>query len=221
MLKFAGQNIVIVSATDINTSVMGEKWFIQKNFLSADEIIDGKTIITPVYTVIHSKDFRIQVLNNQIAIFIEKLENDSELTGKAISLARKIIESKALNSVMSMGTNFSYITDRMENIEEMTTKLSFNPSNKFHQHIKGNDKKRFGSYTSFDFLDARLRIDIKPEYSIESKIEYSEVLIAQFNFHKNFNEENSTIEAFDFLENFEAFKNYSDETVDIINETIK
>lgn len=220
MLNYSGENIVLLTGQSLNSGSIGEKWFVTNQLLKFEDIIDGKTVITPVVTIIHTEGLKFQILNNQFVIFIEKL-NDEISIKKAMEIIQKIIKDKVLTPVIAIGFNFHYITEGLKSTEEVTTKLSFNSKNAFHSFLNKQENKRFGSYTSMDFLNSRLRIDIKPHQKEGENPENLETLNASFNFSLNISEETDSQEIGTFLSNFESFKEHSFKSVEIINGIIK
>ena len=112
MLKQTGENLVLVTTSTQDPASMGEKWFIGNSILKPEEIIDGKTVTTPAYTVVFSQGFYIQILRNQFAIFLEKWD-DNALIDKVVGIIKTICTTKLISPIPAIGINFLYETDEL------------------------------------------------------------------------------------------------------------
>ncbi len=216
MFKQVSENIVIV-VNYIDPSIFSEKWYIKNGIFGVDDILDGKNVIAQEVSLVYSKNMYVQITHNQIAIFLQNFEYNEDVISKVKEIIEKIFKNNESSVIVACGINHNFETEEVDNTEAITKKLQFSQSLKLHQLLAG-DNMRFGSYISKDFLNTRLRIDIKPFYSLQNI--GKEQLKVNFNYHKAISNDKKMEELSEIVVNWKAIKENSSATVASIQEIL-
>ena len=211
MFKKSGENIVLV-ANSIDASVLSESWFIKNEILTPEDIEIGKGLLTPVVSQVFTKDYYVQTFNNQVAIFITKVAYDNTFLESIKTKLKQIIDAIPSTQFLAIGVNFHFDTTQNENVHDITEKLSGNKNNTLYSFLDSKkDDVRFGSYIKLNFLDTRLRVDIKAyNDEVNPLLEYVRI---SMNFNKNFSETEFGDEFDSFLSNFEKYTEQSKQVI--------
>jgi hypothetical protein len=217
MLKPRDNNIVIVLSF-IDPLNFGETWYIKNDIFSVNEIQSGKSLLAPEASQVNTKDLIVQITPTQLAIFFQNGFNP-EVIDKLKKLVNKLFENNTTLQVIAIGANHSFESEDLANPSKTTTQLHSVPGIKLHELLKG-DNMRYGSYISKDYLNTRLRIDIKP-YMKDAKNKNNERLKVSFNYHKDLDNQNRMAEIYGFIDSLKEFRDYSIKTSEGIDNLIK
>ncbi|WMI66713.1 hypothetical protein RBH94_06000 [Aestuariibaculum sp. YM273] len=151
--EFIESNIVILG--DLKPSFYDKLFFVKNNLISEDSFLDS-TIITPSLVRIITNDIAINIETTKIVI-VNKTRKQNDFI-KDITL--KIITQSSFD-FEAIGFNYKWFIF-LPDIHEHTKTRFWNSSNtKLNSHFD-SDNSAYGYYVSRDFLDARMKLDIKP-----------------------------------------------------------
>lgn len=186
LIKELKSSSVVILAQSFNTSIFNHYWLIKNGIVSEDMILPN-SLIVPGMSHIFTPDFSLQVTQEQLQF--TSIKNDFEVFKLNLHKSLAGIVNKLPEiPYRALGINFNcLISDSDKNISDLSKELFYSPQLKINSFFSDKET-RFGSYLSTDFLDSRLKLDIKPvflnEPNSQNKKEYIQFV---FNFHIELN----------------------------------
>ena len=173
-------NVVIV-ARHFNPSILDRHWAITNGILSENDFEQG-CIFTPVLSQINARDFKLLITPDQLQL----VPSDFSHEAGAIILSKvgAIVERLPHTPYVAIGLNFIWhIIPTDEGMRALSRRLFFKEDNPIYQSFD-TDNALFGAYLSKNYLNSRLKLDIKPA-TIMHEGQLSELLQFSFNFHRD------------------------------------
>jgi len=173
---------VVVVARNFNPSIFTQQWLIEKGVLVADVAV-GPQIFTPQFVHVSNDGFRLTVLPEQL--MFEVINSPQESFVKRVN--EKLIPIlSALNETpfAAVGVNFQWHIDDKDRTIATVSKDLFDKGVGIYSEFSTSDA-RYGAYMSKDFLNSRLKLDIKPVIERQESGLSREFIVSAFNFHKD------------------------------------
>lgn len=203
----AGKTIVFVGIFQVAEF---DKFFFIKNGFFKEEEIRNIPLFTPEVVQINIEGVNIVITVQQI--IITQFKMDSEM-GKDIAL----LFAKYINhNIQAVGVNFSWNLAPTENLEKETKEYFFNERNKMFTEFFNTPDSMYGSYVSKDFMNGRLKLEIKPQMVTRVNIKTREqgellpVINFAFNFHYQVAPKRENSSLVDFIKNYRILFNESE-----------
>ena len=175
------KNIVLIGG--FNPSYFDKFFFIKNKIFDENEILKNSNFGSLGVVNLLTTKIQLIISPNQIIITSQIPEDDSVLLNNI--LLKIIIDSNLLN-ISAVGINFQWsINDETKKIEELSKELFYNKNNKLTDNFFNTDDSRYGIYLSKNYLDSRLKLDIKPVFS-KNLINNTEEDFIQFGFNFHF-----------------------------------
>ena len=210
LLKELKNASVFVVARNFNPSIFTQQWLINKNVIDEGDS-DGQQIFTPQFVHVSNNRFRLTVLPEQL---IFETENSPEETFVEIVNTKLTLIINALNETpfVAVGVNFQWhVIDTEQNIGGVSKSL-FDKGTGIYSLFSTEDA-RYGAYMSKDFLNARLKLDIKPIID-QNNDDKKEFIMPAFNFHRDLSSDKKEEELFEMIEKCGLFLEESKKIVD-------
>ena len=212
--KLLSQNVVIVTQ-DVSTTMFNQYWFIHNGIFSPEEIL-ADSIFVPGLTNLSTQECNLIITPNQFQFNVKS--DDSTTSCKCITeRLMRIVEkvSGAGIQMKAIGLNFIWkIFEENIGVPQFSKRLFYLPSSHLHQVFDVKDA-RFGTYVSKNFLQSRLKLDIKPVIS-DGTGEPNEFILAAFNFHRDLTVDNSKQLTVELLEQLKSWNLYYDESARLV-----
>lgn len=183
-----------------------------KNKILKEEEIEQSSIFLPEIVNLQSKKFNLVINSNQIIISTNP-ENNVDIS-KFLLKFLSLFDEINLNA---SGFNFRYFVEpKIDNseIESFIKKNFFNPNNKIQSQFFSDDNSTYGFYSSKDFKDTRLKLDVKPVNLNVQNLNLKSVQF-EFNFHKDYDLKSNSFEKLKELLN--CYIAYKNECKNIVN----
>lgn len=173
--EFIESNIVILG--EFQPAKFDKLFFVKNNLIAEEDFLDG-TIITSSLVKITTKKLIINIVQNQI-ILVNKSKTQSILL-KQIS---ENIISESNSTITAVGFNFKWFLF-MDDVKSHTKSKFYSTSNTvLNKHFDSTDTA-YGFYVSKDFLNSRMKLDVKPKSLKEINSANSRMILSfDFNFH--------------------------------------
>ncbi len=225
------QDIVLIGL--FNPSKFDRHTFIKNKILKEDEILNN-SLFLPERVNVSTKDITITINPNQLII--------SSLSGYYKKLSEKL--AKILNladqlSLNASGFNFRYIIQPVyeeDKVNEFIRSRFFNPNNPIQSKYFSIENSMFGFYSSKDFENTRLKLDVKPItlnfISVNNKLvnelplgndSNKNILVNnkslqfEFNYHRDYSiTDNSKEILLELIDKYELYKSESDKIIDLL-----
>ena len=172
------RNIVLIGGFDL---AIFDRYFFIKNEIFNDKDIQYQSSFNPQQVIqIFNSKYNFFITPNQIIISSLSLNN---LEDNINELVKKIIQIGSFG-ISAVGFNFHWsLRDNTKSIPELSKENFYSDNIKILSFFKSNDA-RFGTYASMNFLNSRLKLDVKP-VSIQNTVtlEIEDVINFAFNFH--------------------------------------
>lgn len=172
----AGKNIVFVGRFE---PAKFDKFFFIKASILKEEEISETSVFRPEMVHVHTSDITILILPHQIIITQLKIEGDRVKEVSSLFVSASSLE------VSAMGINFTWHVFPTGRFETYTKNYFFNEKNKMFLYFFDTEDSAYGSYVSKDFMNGRLKLDIKPQ-TIAVATQNAPAMIGlvfAFNFH--------------------------------------
>jgi hypothetical protein len=177
-VELAGANVV-VAARQFNPSVFSQLWLGRNGIVAEDDFLPGCLFSDQAVNVV-SPSFGLLVVPPQLQ-FVPALpvESQRELIVDKVGM---IVDLLPHTPYVGAGLNFFYhLRPDDGDVPALTRLLFYNPERPLSQFFQSSDA-RFGVYFSKDFLDCRLKLDVKP-IVVPDGSGTMEVVQFAFNFH--------------------------------------
>jgi len=194
---FTDSSIVIV-ANDLNLSIFKPLWLV-KNKILLEEEIQGDMVFSPVTVQIPTDRFIFSVLPNRVQMSIPRHINNAYPDIKRV--LEGVINTLPHTPYTAVGLNFHYMIDCENQTKFYTWDKKLFASELAKKVVPAdNGNARFGSYFSFDVLEARLKINITPTKANENIKELceswqkdQELIKVDFNLHHSVQDDSATV----------------------------
>lgn len=176
----------VILAQSFNTSIFNHYWLINKGIIGIDKI-QPNSLIVPGMSQIFTPDFSLQVTQEQLQF--AAINNDFEKFEHFLNNSlTKIVETLPEIPYRALGINFTcLISDTEKSISDLSRELFYTPQLKINSFFEDSNS-RFGTYLSTNFLDSRLKLDIKPVTLNDANPQLKKEFIQfAFNFHIDIN----------------------------------
>ncbi|KQB43457.1 hypothetical protein RCH33_559 [Flavobacterium daejeonense] len=202
------QDIVLIGL--FNSSKFDRYTFIKNNIFKEDEILNS-SIFLPDFVRIETSKCNLIINQNQLIL------SSKDILSNELS----VILSSILNigdelNLKASGLNFRYFIEQPFNNEELDKFINqyfYNPNNPIQMDFNDNRDASFGFYSSKDFENLRLKLDVKP-VTIDSGNDNNRNIQFEFNFHKDYNiSENSILELKEIIANYNIYKSESERII--------
>ena len=203
------QDIVLIGL--FNPAKFDRYTFI-KNKIIKEEDIEHSSIFLPEIVNLESEKFKLVINSNQIIISTNP-ENKVDISKFLLKFLSLFVEV----NLNASGFNFRYFVEpKLDNseIDVFIKKNFFNPNNKIQSQFFNDDNSTYGFYSSKDFKDTRLKLDVKPVNLNTPNLNLKSVQF-EFNFHKDYDLKDNSFEKLNELLN--SYKVYKNECKNIIN----
>lgn len=191
---------IVIVARDFNPTIFKPFW-LKKNDIFLEQELQGSVVITPAAVQIPTENYQFTVLPDRVQMVIPR--NYSKAEDDINRILGGIVKTLPHTPYTALGLNFNYLIapDSEGKFSEWNRKLFASSFSRKIRYSKDNNA-RFGSYVSFDFLGARLKIDIKPikalkniESLCESWHENQDLIKFNLNFHSDVSNAESPVDA--------------------------
>lgn len=181
---------IVILAKDFNPTIFKPFW-LKKNDIFFEQELQGSIVITPVAVQIPTENFHFTVLPDRVQMVMPR--NYSEAENDVDRVLGGIVKTLPHTPYTAVGLNFNYLIapDSEDKFSEWNRKLFASSLSRKIQSPKDNNS-RFGNYVSFDFLETRLKIDMKPikalgniESLCKSWHENQDLIRINVNFHSD------------------------------------
>jgi hypothetical protein len=173
------QATIVLAANTFNVSIFQQAWLLENEVIRREEFSGGDNIFTPMAVNISNSDFSFLVVPERIQLVAKRNFNQA---GQNFSrIIGKIADCLPHSPISALGLNFDFSVPISE-ADEFFTKhrelfvCSSNPLGDFFT----SEDTRFGVYLSKNYLDGRLRLDMKPVMRGET-----EHFKLSFNYHRD------------------------------------
>ena len=212
--KLLSQNVVIVTQ-DVSTTMFNQYWFIHNGIFSPEEIL-ADSIFVPGLTNLSTQECNLIITPNQFQFNVKSEDSTTSckcITERLMRIVEKV--SGAGIQMKAIGLNFIWkIFEENIGVPLFSKRLFYLPSSHLHQVFDVKDA-RFGTYVSKNFLQSRLKLDIKPVIS-DGTGEPNEFILAAFNFHRDLTVDNSEQLTVELLEQLKSWNLYYDESARLV-----
>ena len=192
-----------------------QKTPVHNGIFSPEEIL-ADSIFVPGLTNLSTQECNLIITPNQFQFNVKS--DDSTTSCKCITeRLMRIVEkvSGAGIQMKAIGLNFIWkIFEENIGVPQFSKRLFYLPSSHLHQVFDVKDA-RFGTYVSKNFLQSRLKLDIKPVIS-DGTGEPNEFILAAFNFHRDLTVDNSEQLTVELLEQLKSWNLYYDESARLV-----
>ena len=192
---FTSATIVVV-ANDVNISIFKPIWLIKTGILKEEEL-KGDILFSPVAVQIPTERFIFAIFPNRIQLNFNKPHSDYQ--SEIIRIIGGVVKTLPHTPYSGIGLNFDcLVAPEDEGTFNIWNRELF--VSKFADKIQTEEDARFGTYFSFNTLEARLKISIKPTKGKnkiseihESWHDGQEIMKLNFNFHYEVDRENEPL----------------------------
>ena len=207
------QTIVIV-AQSFNPSIFNQHWLIKNNFVDETDIA-ANSIFMPGVINLFTKNYNLLVLPEKLQF--QLINSGTSFKSDIEKALLPIIEKLPEVPYKAIGINFSWhITDTEKSIIELSKELFYFKESKLHQNFN-SDNARFGAYMSNEYMQSRLKLDIKTVKAVEiNTSKEEEVIQFAFNFHIDFNVDNCQDLLIGSLNDWEEYRKEAERIINIL-----
>ncbi len=211
------QNFVLVGL--FKPAIFDKYFFIKNDFFSESQISD-KSIFMDFQTTVITQSFTITILPERIMIAANyPISADSK---DLVNIATKFSNIKIPENVINaIGMNFHWkVKENKRPITEISREMLYTDSIPLLKEFFNTNDTAIGMYLSKDIKGARLRLEIKPAIvrtfdNQNNPLKEEEFLGWAFNFHKDFPQNTSQESLFEYINEFDFFKNESQKITSI------
>ena len=187
---------VVVVANDVNLSIFKPPWLLRNGILLEAEL-EGEILLSPVTVQVPTEHFVLGVMPNRIQL---ELPREYEKAGQDVQrVVGGIVRTLPHTPYNAVGINFHYEVDPpgSEPFAAWNRRVCASPL--AERIAPAGDGARYGFYVSFDAMDARLKMDVKPITRKQSGPDAREQaaeehLAVNMNFHRDLIDPNSVVD---------------------------
>jgi hypothetical protein len=181
---------IVIIAKDFNPSIFKPPW-LTKNNIFREEELQANILIAPPVVQIPTENFQFTVLPDRLQMLIPKQYSDAE--GDIDRVLGRIVRILPHTPYTAVGLNFNYLIapDTEAKFSAWNRKVFASALSRKLPSPRDRNA-RFGSYVSFDVLETRLKVDIKPikadaniKAIFQSWHEDQDLIRLNFNFHSD------------------------------------
>jgi len=207
------KNIVLVGS--FNVSLFDKYFFIKNQIIDETDLQPNSFLSMGNFGAqVVNRKFNIVISANQIVVTSLVPEDNDEIN----KVTSDIIRAANVNSIDAMGINFSwFLTDHEKSLEQLSRENFYGKEIKIFSKIFDKPDSLFGVYVSTDFMNARLKLDIKPskmELVLNSNA-VQDLINFAFNFHFVIKKRNINTEVLKNLEDYDSYKKESERVISI------
>lgn len=205
------RNIVIVGIFDTN---FFDKFFFFKNkFVSEEEILDNSSFNNLGLVNLVTPKFQILIQINQIVITSNEPNNDNI---KLDEISSKLIRDANLTNITAFGINFHwFLIDESLDLKDLSKSFFYSPNIKILSNFNDSEDSMYGVYASKNVLNARLKLDIKPNILQDNTLNKLDTIGFAFNFHFDISEKNANSEVLEKIKDYNYYKEESSRMISI------
>lgn len=185
-IEFIQKNIVILGV--FKPGMFDKLFFIKNNLLNEDAFLEN-CIFTTEFSFIDSKEFTINITQEQIVIN----DKNPNININIQNFASAIIQNQEVK-IIAVGYNLKWFMFVQDELNKITKDMFYSPNNLIINKFFNTDDSVFGYYASKNYKYSRLKLDVKPLFV--KRVDNSEtrkVLNFDFNFHIDNNFKNSEL----------------------------
>lgn len=208
-------NVVIVS-NSFNVSIFSQIWLIKNGIMNEDDFSKGY-LFSPMAVQTESNDFSLLVVPERLQFTLRDLSEKAP--DLIMSKVGKIVETLPHTPFKSVGLNFNWCADsETQPFDQFNHSLFWKEKSPLYEAFN-QENARFGAYMSQDFMNFRLKLDIKP---ITRKTPDGTVELLQFafNFHRDLEPESAKSQILDTLKSWSDAKKTASEIISKINSEV-
>lgn len=185
----------VIVAHDVNLSIFRPPWLRDQGILTDDEL-QGDVVATPVVVRIGARGFELTVLPDRLQ-FRPALQSDNA-NSDLLRVLGGIVSALPHTPFTAMGFNFGYRIIQPKGIDFAQWNRSRFASPVAFAVIPSGAQgtAHYGTYFSFDALDMRVKVDLKP---IRKE---GFAMHSDFNFHRDLPQDPSIAEILRYLANW-------------------
>lgn len=213
LIKDLQEQTVVILAQGLKPSAFNQHWFIKNEIIKEESEISPSSIFTPDITRILATKFQVIVTPNQIQIAPSR---DFDLKNCINDILIPILNKTEDVLFSAIGLNWGwFVYDSDNSFQEFNKRFLFKETLPLQSYFDQSDA-RFGTYMSKNFLDSRLKLDVRPIQIADERSPQNgkEFLFFRFNFHTNLNQECKLTQLLEILSRWDE---YSNEVSSIIN----
>lgn len=160
MKNVLANSSVVVLAKDINLSIFKPSWLVKSEIFREGEL-EGEIVITPVTVQIPTERFQVAIFPDRIQMNFARLYDEAELD--IARILGGIVTTLPHTPYTAAGLNFTYFTapESKNGFGSWNRKLF---ASRYANQVRPPECKdvRFGSYLSYDIIETRLSINVRP-----------------------------------------------------------
>jgi len=180
------EDIVIV-AKSFNPTIFSQLWLVRENIVS-EAAFAGEHLFSPIMVNFSTNDFQMLIVPDRLQLtFSENATDKPEIIRQ---VPEAIVKKLSHTPFVAVGFNFRLVftPNNKEKYVELAKYFIVADANPISDFFDSSDA-RFGFYYSKDFMNMRLKLDIKPTSRIDQAGVKNELLSLNFNFHKDLDSE--------------------------------
>jgi cellulase/cellobiase CelA1 len=209
-IQIENQNVVII-ARNFNPTIFSQLWLVKEGIISESDFIPP-LVFSPFAVDFRTNQFHLLVVPDRIQLTFSqpKSENQNVL----YNILGKIIKTLPHTPYVAIGFNNNFIFTP-EDQSDYAIKLKntlIADNNPLYPNFLSDDS-RFGFYCSKNYLEMRLRLDVKPRQITSQQGMKTESITFDFNYHYDLCEANKVKEIESFLEKWTQTEELSKEIV--------
>jgi hypothetical protein len=210
----------VLVANQLNLSIFKPFWMAKMGILREDEFTDG-TLVSPAVIAIPTESFELTILPNRVQMRFSPHALNSAQT-ELSRIAGGIAVALPHTPFTAVGLNFEYFISTPPSTDFATwNRHCFAAPCLSDLPVIREETARFGSYFSYDILESRLKIDLKPVKqesfpTLPPQPSGSEGIHVAFNYHIDLVQPSSTDEIIAILARWDASFNHSVEVIEYL-----
>jgi hypothetical protein len=184
-MNLASANIVVV-AQHFNPSILNQLWLARYGVVLENES-QGDYAFTNEICQVQAPGFHFLAIPDRVQFTPHADQrNNQDLIQERLG---NLIKSLPHTPYTAIGFNIGWHHEIEGDINKLTRKAYFRPDRSLYQHFDDSNA-RFGAYCSVDWLDFRMKTDVKPAIRSQGDIT-RDIISLSFNFHRELDRENA------------------------------
>jgi hypothetical protein len=199
---------VVIAARQFNPSVMSQLWLVKHKLMDEGDFESG-CVFSDSLVQVMAKDFVLLVVPEQFQ-FVPRTEAGDEL--RLIENKVGVIVNRLPHTPFTaVGLNFVWlVVPENGDIQNLSRQMFFRKNSDLYKYFDSEDSK-FGAYLSRDILGCRLKLDIKPIQTPDTKEDRLQFV---FNYHLDLAGCDSPVSAIEtMLHKWEEAKAYASKLI--------